>query len=361
MNIVALLLLAAGVAVWFWQSRDSSSSARLLNTNAVAPIARLDAHDPWERYAASRAEQRAKQEIPGSTSNVFERINSGDFDVALTAEQRAVYFQRHGTNAETLLAMQRVEDIKLAAQLFPDDPRVQFAALTRDVFPEARREWLDRFKQSAPDNAMADYLSAREYFREGNSEKALAEFTAAAAKPHFTDYSVSQIQNMEEAQLSAGRNVAEAKLAAASHLHVPQSKMLRDIADGLQTMYAQHAASGDVVAGEATARMISSFGQRLFADSESPIILNQYTGMRIESQLLKTLPPDSQPEWLNQTVQERLDEFKAFKKTGSDLLQEQERMIQRGDESQIIGFYDRLKLQGEWKALLWLQSQTAKR
>jgi hypothetical protein len=73
------------------------------------------------------------------------------------------------TNAADLLAARQagggVDYLRRALTNFPNDPRVLFAASALDDGPEARRERLDRFKAAAPDNALADYLSARDHFQ----------------------------------------------------------------------------------------------------------------------------------------------------------------------------------------------------
>lgn len=57
-----------------------------------------------------------------------------------------------------------------AAEAMPDAPveavgSTNLAALHQSQSPEERRQWLDALKQSDPDNAMASYLSALQYFR----------------------------------------------------------------------------------------------------------------------------------------------------------------------------------------------------
>ena len=52
---------------------------------------------------------------------------------------------------------------------YPNDPQVAFEALfAKDLSPEQRRQWLSAFEQSAPDNPLANYLSARDYLKAGH-------------------------------------------------------------------------------------------------------------------------------------------------------------------------------------------------
>jgi len=96
--------------------------------------------------------------------------------------------------------------------------------------PEARREWLDRFKQSAPDNAVVDYLKA------GDREGALQNLANAAGKSRFDDYTLGQVQDMEDAQLSAGPHPFRAKIVANSGLLLRQMAMSKNLAQEIQQM-----------------------------------------------------------------------------------------------------------------------------
>ena len=84
---------------------------------------------------------------------------------------------------------------------------------------KARRQALDILKQAAPDNALANYLSAGNYFKSGQPEQAIEELQAGAAKLNFNDYTQDSIQSMTEAYMAAGYSEAEAKLAATTGAH----------------------------------------------------------------------------------------------------------------------------------------------
>lgn len=298
---------------------------------------------------------------PTPTSNVFQRLMSGEMDLQLNAEQLAEYLRRFGTNAATLLATQNKDYIRLAAELFPGDPRVQYAVLTRDLFPEARREWLDRFKQSAPDNSLANYLSAREYLRTGDREQALQELALAAGKPQFNDYTLEQVQNMEDAQLAAGRTVAEAKIAAGSELLLPQLAMFKGLAQEVQQMEKEYATAGDTQSAESLAQLGLALSRQLTTGEGSRTLIGQLVGMAIERIVINPLAPDSQPEFLGSTVQQRLDENMAFRQNIRTLSPVVDDMLARGNEIEIISYFDRMKLEGEYKAMLWLQNENSLR
>jgi hypothetical protein len=296
-----------------------------------------------------------------AASNLFQRIASGEVDLHLTAQQWEEYLRQYGTNVETLLATQDKDYLKLAARLFPDDPRVHYAVLTRELFPEARHEWIERFKKSAPDNAMASYLSAREYLKAGDREQGLKELAEATGKPHFNDYTLAQVQDMEDAQLSAGRSLVQAKMTAGSELLLPQLAMFKELAQEVRTIQNGFITAGDTASAEALAQMGHALAQHLISGEGSRPLIGQMVGLAIERIAISPLPADSQPAFLGGTVQQRMDEMINFRQNIRALTPQFDQMLARGDETEIIGYFDRMKLQGEYKAMLWLRNRNSPR
>ena len=294
-----------------------------------------------------------EESLAAPASNFVQRANAGEEDFHLTPEQQAEYLRQFGTNVETLLATQDAEYIRLAAQMFPDDPRVQLAVLTRDLFPDQRREWLDRFKQTAPDNAIADYLSARDYLKAGDLENAFKDLANAATKSRFDDYGREQLPNMEDAHLSAGRTPLDAKVAAIYELTLPVA-MFKTLGVDLRALQDGYLAAGDTTSAENLAQSGRFLSRQLIEGEGSQSIVGQQVGLIIERLLLSNLPPDSQPAFLNGTVQQRLDEMNAHRQSLRSLTIAYAGMMARGNESEIISYFDRLKVQGEPKAMLWL-------
>jgi hypothetical protein len=278
-RILLILALLAGVIGLIWMTgRKSPQPGRSDSLSSEEGQASSATKSTFRRKSApgSSPHNGGDATEPATTtgSNWMQRVATGELDTDLTTEQWAEYFRQHGTNVETLLASQKRDNLKLAAELFPNDPRVQYALLTRDLFPEQRREWLDRFKASAPDNALANYLSAREHLKGGEREQGLKELTEATRKPHFNDYSLEQLQNREEAQMSAGRSPVEAKAAAAVSTLLPQLAMLRGLSQDMQTMQKEYVAAGDVASAEALAQMGRSLGQQLSTGEGSRFLIN---------------------------------------------------------------------------------------
>jgi len=352
--IVALVFGVIGlVYVTGRKSHDSSEALDASKSNSQ-PITSSTFRKAANTFAAVDA---AEPPSPATTSNLFQLLMAGELDLELTSEQWAEYLRQYGTNVETLLATQKKDYIKLAAELFPGDPRVQYAVLTRELLPEARREWLDRFKQSAPENAMASYLSAREYLKAGDREQGLKDLADAASKPRFNDYTLEQVQNMEDAQLSAGRSLVEAKVAAGSELLLPQLAMFKGLAQEVQMMHKEYITAGATASAEALAQMGHSLAQHLTAGDGSRTLIGQLVGVAIDRIVMSSLPPDSHPAFLDGTVQERIDELTTFRQNTRTLTADFSPMMARANENEIISYFDRMKLQGEYKAMLWLQNR----
>ena len=92
----------------------------------------------------------------------------------LTTEQVEAYLKENGRKASTLLAAYRTSGysalLKEAMQNYGNYPQVAFEAIFNgDLSPEQRRQWLNTFEQTAPDNALANYLSARDYLKGNKS------------------------------------------------------------------------------------------------------------------------------------------------------------------------------------------------
>lgn len=290
-------------------------------------------------------------------SNFIQRANADDFDFHLTAEQKAEYLRQFGTNVETLLATQDTNYIRLAAQMFPHDPRVQLAVVARDLFPEQRREWLDRFKQSAPDNAIADYFSARDYLKAGDRENAFKDLANAATKSRFDDYLREQRPDMEDAHLSAGRTLLDAKVAAHYGSDLPQKTLFRTLGADLKAVQEEYIRAGAAASAESIAQFGHVAGQQLIQGEGSQWMVGQQVGINIERVLLRNLSPDSQPAYLNGTVQQRLDELIAHRQSQRPLFFAYIDMTRRGNETEIISYFNRVQVQGEHKAMLWLHNR----
>ena len=135
------------------------------------------------------------------STNLYSRIKDG---VQLTGKQVESYLKAHGRNAASLLAAYRTTGdralLEEAMQKYPYDPQVALEAASREgASPEAKRQWLEAFKQSAPENALPNYMLALNYFKAGQTDQAVQELIVAYSKPQVQDYFVDRMSDDEEA------------------------------------------------------------------------------------------------------------------------------------------------------------------
>jgi hypothetical protein len=168
----------------------------------------------------------------------------------LTVEQLDRYLECNQRSAVSLLAAFRTtgepELLAEAALKDPDHPQVNFeGALRKDVTPEERRHWLDALKRVAPDNALANYLSAADYFRNAQTDQAVQELVAASGKSEFKDYTRERLQDDEEAYRSAGYSVAESQLLASQLLLLPQLMQTKELSGQMLALANSYHENGD--------------------------------------------------------------------------------------------------------------------
>ena len=128
------------------------------------------------------------------------------------------YLAGHKRSREALIAAGLLTGnralLREAAERFPDDPHVQFLAVSNEFFPEKQREWVERFKASEPGNSLGAYFMAGEHFKAGETAAALEELYTGARLGNFQDYSNEGMLAMEAAALDLGGSLLEAKVGS---------------------------------------------------------------------------------------------------------------------------------------------------
>jgi hypothetical protein len=190
---------------------------------------------------------------------------------------------------------------------------------------------------------------------------ALKELAEAANKTRFNDYTLEKMQDLEEVQMLSGKSIAEAKAVAMSSVTLPHLKPLRELSVELGGLQQQYISAGDVASAEAVARLGWNLGQQLSAGEGARCLINQMVGLAVERNVLTPLPPDSQPDFLQRPVKDQLDAMTAQREAARTLAPLFDQLIARGSEVEIISFFDRMKLYGEYAALAWLRDRQGPR
>lgn len=315
---------------------------------------------PAPRMAAPQTGSEAPVEAIGAT-NLAARLLNSQQPSNLTIEQVEPYLQRSQRSAESLLAAFRLtghaEFLREAAEKYSKDPRVALAALHQSRSAEERRQWLDVLKQSDPDNAMARYLSALQYFKSGQSDQAVLELMAASSQTNWRDYVLDSIQSSEEAYLSAGYSIAEAKALAVSGLALPGLGELRDLSRRMVDLAGLYRQAGDAASAQAVLQMGLVLGQRAGQESGRASLIQDLVGLAIERQMLGSMDPASPLDAERQTVQSRLDELARRREAIKELGKQSDAVMKSMSDTDLVIYYDRLKMHGEESALRWALSR----
>lgn len=248
--------------------------------------------------------------------------------------------------------------LEKALDQFPHDPRVLVAAtaLSQDA-PEARRDRLDRLQAAAPDNSLADYLSARDHLKEGRPDEALKDLAAAAAKPRFDDYTLDSALAAEELYLAAGFSPAEAKAYGTSSTLLPHLALLKGLGQDLAGLEERYRTAGDPASAEKVARWGMQLGERLAGPQGAWTAIGELTGLTIEKAVLQKLDPHFTGDFVQGTAADHLAQLDARRA----VLQENSRLFEswmkQAGDAEITAYFDRLKVQGESAALRWMRER----
>ena len=287
------------------------------------------------------------------STNLYARF--GKEPPKLTPEQVEAYLKANGRKAANLLAAYRTSGdpalLQEAMQKYPADPQVAFEAVfQKDLSPEQRRQWLNAFEQAAPDNALANYLSAREFFKAGQTDQAVQELTAASGKQQFQDYTFDRRQNDEEAYLSAGYSTAAAKMIASEQVTLPQLSELKQVSLQMIDLAKSYRAAGDEPSAQAMLQMTAALGQSYGAGD---CAISHLVGIAIERNALGSLDPGSPYGGSGQTVQDRLNQLVQQRAAIQSLFSQGEPLLGSMSDQDWVSYVDRDKSYGEEAAMQW--------
>ena len=293
--------------------------------------------------------------IPGTTNRIAHWMEGKSLP-HLDATQAEAYAQQHQRRPEALLAAyQTTTDrgfLREAMAKHPRDARVALAAACTAISPqsnpdvsEEKRKWLDALKRSAPDNALAHYLSAREHFKTGQPDVAEKEVLAGVGRP-LRDYALDFIEGAQDAYLSAGYTEAEATALAMGSLLMPHLAPLRDVGAELAKRATHYRQSGDAVSAN---RMLSAairIGTQLDR-TNSLTILENLVGITIQQNALKELDPTAPFEKSGHTVQAEADRLTKRRAGLRALAGDFNKLFQKMSDKEIGDYFNQQKRLGE--------------
>lgn len=354
-SIIGLSLLVVGIGLVNRVRKDVPPEP----TEPAIPIAVKAVRSPRLPAPQIQAADPLQDSLSGMTkpTNWVAKLLNGEWPSGPTSEQIAPYLEANRRSPESLLAALRVTGdsafLKEAMEKYPNDPQVAFAAVFNDKTPESRRHWLDVLKQSAPDNALAFYLSSLDYFRSGQADLAVKELLTANGKTRWQDYAGESILSAEEAYRAAGYSEIEAKASASLGLPLPQLAQLKNLSQNIGDLANRYRESGDVASAQATIQMGLNLTQRISEGSGPSWIIQDLVGIASEIKLLESADPASPYDGLGRTVQDRINELSQNREEIKRLGRQSESVMQNLSEPDLIRFLDRWTLSGELDALRW--------
>ncbi|MGC9943813.1 MAG: sigma-70 family RNA polymerase sigma factor [Verrucomicrobiota bacterium] len=318
-------------------------------------------HLPAPHISAAATPAQTNPESSQATNLV--RLLNGEPLPKLTAEQIAAYLKENHTNAASLLAVFRATGDKSflseAEQAFPGNPQVAFESVFNSSSPAELRQNLENFERLAPDNALANYLSAQAYFGCGQTDQAVQELTTASNKPGFDDYSWDFIQTDEEALRSAGYPEAEVKMAATWQIPLPQVPDLNQLSQNIIALANAYQQTGDQASAQAALQYDIQLGEQLDR-SPDDLLINQINGMAIQRAALGTMDPYSPYGTAGRTVADQIAEFNQQDAAIKALVQQMTSLQQMMSAQDWITYNDRTMAFGEMNALQWLIDKYAR-
>ena len=360
---VAILVALGGMAFYFFKHSPEQPA------NPPPAILQKSKPAPSQNFSSRSKPASSVQESPTEADDQLAQLLA----LKLPREKIEEYLKLHHRDAASLLAAYHAsgneEDptgdinyLKEAATNFPNDPHVQWTVLTHeDAFPEDRRKWLDAFKESSPSNSLANYLSARDYFKSNQPEAAIKELLEASGKSQFADFTMESYLGGEEIFRELGKSPMEATTAAMSAMAgdlLPELANMKVLAQGIQSAQKQYANAGDTASVQNLSQMTLGLADRLTSGDGGRFLISQLVGMSTEAIALKSLDQNSSYDFLGgKTPTQRLEELKQQKLEFRELMKTMGPGVDLMSEDIQKSYFDRLKIYGEVAAMRWLQQQ----
>ena len=282
----------------------------------------------------------------------------------LDAAQLSTYLELNQRSVDALLAAYETTGdpafLREAREKNPRDPSVNFAdVFATNASPEERRRRLNAFRQSAPDNALPDYLLALDCFQSGQTVQGGEALVVAVRRPRFAVYSVAFAQHNEEAYRAAGYSDLEAKAMACYLLPLPHLPALRELGRIMIELSAGYRQAGDPDSAQVMARYGMMLGRQLGEIAAQSSLTQNLAGLDIEGQFLALLDPAAPSDSTGQTVKTRLEELGRRRTeilgfhdpatvTGKT---RREQLLLSLSESNLVSFFNQVKAAGELPAL----------
>lgn len=350
---LALVAVIAG-AIFHFVKSDRGAQGQNQKPGGAGQPGVSESYDFHPSYVPSVPRPTASQPGPAATS-----------PSEISREKIEAWLAKHNRNAMSLLAAFRASGdtnyLNEAATNFPNNPQVELAVLARDEFPADRRKWLDLLKASSPGNSMANYLSAEDYFKNGNKDAAVQELLAATGKSQFNAYTTENLLDSEDLYSSSGDSAIETATAAMADMskeNLPELATFKRLAVGMGNLQKQYLDSGDTASVVNLAQMGMTLGNQLESGDSGKYLINQLVGIADEAIVLSQLDQNTSYDFLGgQTPAQVLQQNQAWKASVSELSKNFQAAYLQMNEAEKLDYIKRTKENGEVAAMRWLVQQ----
>mgnify|MGYP007046917437 CR=1 FL=1 len=276
-------------------------------------------------------------------------------------EVKRDYVTVHHESFDSYLATRDPALLKEAAAKYPNEPQVQFAVLSNNLFPEERRKWIDALKTSDPGNSMGNYLSAAEFLKNGQREKAFEELKLAMSKNRFDDYVPETFQNTQDFLRHAGISELGSRYASVRDLELGHLPDMKSIGTEVASEYERLENEQLHAEADELATLGLRLGQQMSLGDASRTLIGQLVGIAVEKEVLSVMDPARQHaglplpvDQMRSELQRQNDELKDLVSGLHDVLVP---LMADSDEQRLIQYLERFKLFGEEEALRWARRQ----
>jgi hypothetical protein len=347
--VLMFLIVVLGIALHFLNSGPPDNSSALVS------------HTPTNHFEPPHFVVHPYR--PPTPAEPPDLDNAGQ--PKIPREKVEEWLAKHTRNAMSLLAAFRALDdtnyLNEAATNFPNNPQVELAVLAHDEFPQDRPKWLDLFKNSSPSNSLANYLSAQDYFKNGNSDAAIQELSEASGKSQFDGFETASRLDEEDLLLTSGKSSLEAStesMVGISEDMLPELMAFKQIAHGMGDLQTKYLASGDANSAANLAQIGMALGNQLESGDSGKYLINQMVGIADENIVLSKLDQNINYDFLDgQTPAQVLQQLKDQKSSNRELIENFSTAYSLLTADEMTSYVERSKIYGETVAMEWVIQQ----
>ena len=212
-----------------------------------------------------------------------------------------------------------------------------------------------------PDNSLANYLSAEDYFKAGRTDEAVQELLAASGKYPFQNYTIEAQLNGEELAQFSGKTPEESfvlGLSSAAGDGLPLDATLKKVAHGIMDLEQQKSGLGDTASVQNLAAMGMALADQIRAGDSGRLVINQLVGNATEAIILSQLDQSAGYDFLGgQTPSQALQKMKDQKVELRELMSNYSSIRPSLSDEEINAYFQRMKIYGEREAMKWVVQQ----